>query len=202
MLIAHLVPGYFNGIISQPKWEQNWTQNQQILLWTFAFTGTFVPDIDVIFNILFHGVFNHSTLLTHSLFPVLIFIMIWSICKYVLHRDYFAEIWKLLAISWLSHIILDALVHKTPLLYPLSSEIIGYAPYRVYVGGIWYYLTDPIFLLELLLIAMGVGHWLYQRVTNKTTQRIFLSSFIIGYVFLAIVFVSILPYLQSLLPSL
>ena len=201
MLIAHLVPGYFNAVASQYHWDQDWTSKQRRILWTVAFASTFLPDIDVIFNITVRGIFNHSTLLTHSLFPVLIFTMAWGVCKYSLRRHYLSTIWALLAMSWLSHVLLDALVHKTPLLYLLSSEMFGYAPLRVYAGGFWYYLTDPIFLLEPLLIMVGVGHWLSQRIIDIKTRRVVLSCFVALYLISATIFILFLPHLQSLLPA-
>jgi len=201
MLIAHLVPGYFNAIRSQRHWDKNWTPTQQRILWSVAFAGTFIPDTDVIFNIVFRGFANHSTLLTHSLFPVLIFIFTWGICKYVLHKHYLSTLFSLLAVSWLSHLLLDALVHKTPLFYPLSSAMIGYAPTRVYKGGLWYYLTDPIFLLEPFLISVGVGHWAYRRIADTNSQRIFIALLAGINLILATVFMLLLPYMQNLVQN-
>lgn len=197
MLIAHLVPGYFIGVNAQKNWGDSWTSTQRRILWTVAFAGTFLADTDVIVNILFHGIFNHSTLLTHSLFPVLMFTLLSAICKYILRIPYISTALSLLALSWLSHLFLDALVHKTPLLYPLSSAMIGYAPPRVYAGGFWYYLTDPIFLLEPLLIMIAIGHWLYHRIDTIKTRRLMLSGLVGCYLIFATGFLFALPYLQS-----
>src|SRR6185295_16427529 len=81
MLFAHLVPGYFSVTQSQKTWRTEWTHQQRALLWAAALASTFVPDLDVIYNALVRGFFNHSTLWTHSLFPHLAVVLCWYILR-------------------------------------------------------------------------------------------------------------------------
>jgi hypothetical protein len=103
----------------------------------------------------------------------------------------------LLGIGWGSHLVLDMVVHRTPLFYPLSDVMMGYAPARVYEGGLFYYLTDPIFLLEPLLFAVAACHWLVVH-TEKGKRRVLglvgiVSAFMLG----SLAFLLALPMLQN-----
>ena len=62
MLFAHIVPGYLIGIASQPHWDAEWLQSQRKMLWAAALGSTVVQDADVVYNTLFRGFSNHSTL--------------------------------------------------------------------------------------------------------------------------------------------
>lgn len=163
MFIAHLVPGYFAAALSQPRWRSDWGPIRRAALWLFAFGGTVAPDLDVIYNLLFRGFFGHSVLWTHSVFPYLGLGFVWLLLREAWLWPYPRTAIGLVAIGGLSHVLLDALSHGTPLLYPFSRKMIGYLSPRVLEGGAGAYITDPIFLLEPLLVTAAAAHWIMQR---------------------------------------
>jgi hypothetical protein len=171
MLGAHLVPGYFATVKSQSRWSQEWSEPQRILLWAAAIGSTVIPDLDVIYNTLFRGFINHSVLWTHSLFP---YISI-GLCWWLLYRSGRWPYWQMLlgltTVGGLSHLALDVIAHGTPLFYPLSSVMIGAAPHCVVEGGFLAYVTDPIFLLEPLLLTLAAVHWILTGPDVKNSAR-------------------------------
>lgn len=60
----------------------------------------------------------------------------------------------LVAIGGLSHVFLDAIVHNTPLFYPLTDQTFGTGPKAIVENGVAAYLTHPIILLEVVMIAV------------------------------------------------
>jgi membrane-bound metal-dependent hydrolase YbcI (DUF457 family) len=163
MLIAHLVPGYFAAVQLQPRWQPEWNERQRLVLWAVALGSTVAPDVDVIYNALFRSFINHSTLWTHSLFPHLGLLLCWWLLRWTGRWPYLQMLVGLTAVGGLSHLLLDMITHATPLFYPLSLTMIGNPSERIRNGGIHEYLTDPIFLLEPLLLTLAAGHWLLRR---------------------------------------
>ncbi|MFN8493909.1 MAG: hypothetical protein U0350_40295 [Caldilineaceae bacterium] len=94
--------------------------------------------------------------------------------------------------------MLDVISHGTPLLYPLSLVAFGWPPQRVVEGGLWAYLTDPIFLCEPFLLGTAVTHWIWHNIPLKQARTLsiivimgFLVLFIAGYLYF-------LPSLQNM----
>ncbi len=202
MLIAHLVPGYFVAVKSQPQWEPNWNTEQRALLWTAALASTVIPDLDVLYNALFRGFINHSTLWTHSLFLHSSIVIVWWLLRRVGRWSYVQTLAGLVAIGGVSHLVLDAISHGTPLLYPVSLAMFGFLPERVVEGGLWAYLTDPVFLLEPLLLTLMAMHWILNR---KLMRQVRLRALIIlttGFGLFSVAFWLSLPALQGLAASL
>jgi hypothetical protein len=94
---------------------------------------------------------------------------------------------------------LDVIAHGTPLLYPASMRVVGVAPVRVVGGGIWAYLTDPIFLLEPLFLGATSVHWILGRRMASYVQRLVLAMTMCVLLLSTGVFASLLPVLQGLL---
>jgi hypothetical protein len=155
MLLAHLVPGYFASVKTQPYWKPEWSRRQRALLWSVSLFSTFAPDLDVMYNALFRGFFNHSLLWTHSLFPYLALALCWWMLYRAKRWPYVSMLVGLSALGGMSHLALDIIAHGTPLFYPLSMSIVGAPSAHVVQGGLRGYLTDPIFLFEPLLIALA-----------------------------------------------
>jgi hypothetical protein len=199
LLLAHLVPGYFASTYSQKTWRDEWSFRQRTLLWFAAFVSTFAPDLDVIYNALFRGFINHSTLWTHSLFVHLSIGLCWIILRYFRHLAYLQTLVGLIAIGGLSHLALDVISHSTPLLYPISTTMIGseLIPARVLQGGFWAYITDPIFLLEPLLIALMIGHWVLQQKFADRTKHLLLIGLVNSLAIFVGLFLWFLPTIQS-----
>jgi membrane-bound metal-dependent hydrolase YbcI (DUF457 family) len=198
MLVAHLVPGYFASVRSQRTWKPEWNRQQRIILWTAALFSTFAPDLDVIYNALFRGFFHHRILWTHSLFPYLAIGLGWYLLRAANRCPYMQTILALAAIGGFSHIALDVISHGTPLLYPLSMDIFGGAPTRVIEGGLWAYVTDPLFLLEPVLVAMAVGHWIYNRKMKTQRKRLLLGGLASALVLFIALFLLLTPTLQAI----
>jgi len=202
VLIAHVVPGYFAAVRSQAQWETSWNIEQRALLWAAALGSTAIPDLDVIYNALFRGFIHHSTLWTHSLFVHSSIVLCWWLLRRIGRWPYLQTLAGLVAIGGMSHLVLDAISHGTPLLYPVSLVIFGFPPVRVVEGGLWAYLTDPVFLLEpMLLTLMGI-HLILSR---KPMRQLQLGALIVltgGFVVFSVAFWLSLPALQSLAASL
>lgn len=171
MLVAHLVPGYFAVVQSQPRWRSGWSAGQRTLLWAVALGSTIAPDLDVIYNVLFRGFINHSVLWTHSLLTHLIILLAWGVLQRIGRWPFLQTMMRLITIGGLSHLLLDVIVHGTPLLYPFSMTMFGIPPTRVVEGGFWAYLTDPIFLFEPCLLTLAATHWVKHHLRDQRTQR-------------------------------
>jgi hypothetical protein len=198
LLVAHLVPGYFAVAKSQPHWKSRWSRNQRVALWVTALGSTVAPDLDVIYNALFRGFFNHSTLWTHSLFPYLGLALLWGLIRRIGRWPYLQTMLGLMTLGGLSHLVLDVISHSTPLLYPLSLHMLGAPSARVLEGGLWAYLTDPIVLLEPFLITLALSHWIiWHRQATPQSKKIALIGLTIGLVVFTLAFLLLLPELQS-----
>jgi hypothetical protein len=204
MLIAHLVPGYFIAAKVEQNHIAEWNTAKQRLMWSVALGSTIAPDLDVVRNFLFRGFFNHSTLWTHSIFVYLGFGLLWLGCRKSRTLTYIATLMGIIAVGGLSHLVLDIVAHGTPILYPLSMMVFGIAPQRVIDGGVWAYLTDPIFLLEPLMIGIAVCHWIYRRASlSAKTRKLFSIVVVCAILVFALAFVAFLPTLQrAVLPLL
>jgi len=84
------------------------------------------------------------------------------------------------------------------LLYPLSLRMFGVASGRVLEGGFWAYLTDPIFLMEPLLVALAAAHWIAGRRTAPRTKRLALFGLVSGLAAFTAVFLWLLPTPQRI----
>lgn len=163
MLLAHVVPGYFAIQVAKAHWPPHWKSWQKGLLWAAAIGSTIAPDTDVIYNILWRGFANHSVLWTHSLFPHLSVAIVGLLMPRTQRWGLLRMALLLVATGGLSHLVLDVIVHGTPLFYPLNMVMVGRPPQQVTDGGLWGYLTHPIFLLEPLLLSTVVLHQFRQR---------------------------------------
>ncbi len=198
MLLAHLVPGYFAATRSQSGWKPEWSKAQRRLLWGAALVSTFAPDFDVIYNLLLRGFFNHSLLWTHSLFPHLGVGLIWLSLRITGRWPYLQTLTGLVTIGGLSHLLLDLIVHGTPVFYPFSLWMVTTPSMRIVEGGWRGYLTDPLFLIEPLLLALAAGHWIWRHDLSrrmKTVLLIALMNLVIGFF---VLFLMLLPELQRL----
>ena len=122
MLGAHFVPGYFAAIKSRQDWKPQWNRSQRVVLWAVALGSTVAPDLDVIYNALFRGFFNHSTLWTHSLIPYLSIGIFWWLLGYSGKWRFLRTLMGLMAIGGLSHMLLNVIAHGTPLLFGSPSQ--------------------------------------------------------------------------------
>ena len=197
MLVAHLVPGYFAGVAATDKRTQ-WSDRQRILLWTVALGVTAVPDFDVIYNSFFRGFINHSTLWTHSIFVYLAVGLVWILLWFGTRWRFVTMLVGLVAFGGLSHLLLDALSHGSPMLYPLSWQLVGIAPRRVVIGGFWAYITDPIFLFEPFLLTLVVIHWTLTHNLPINGKRLIIACTAGGLVLFCICFLVLLPDLQGM----
>lgn len=199
MLAAHLVPGYFAAVGSQSKWPAEWSKNRRIVLWMVALVSTFAPDWDVIYNGLFRGFVNHSTLWTHSLFVHLGIGLSWLLLRRLGRWPFVQTLVGLATIGGLSHLFLDTISHGTTLLYPFSLHVFVFPwSIRVLEGGLVAYMTDPIFLMEVLLITIAVAHWITTWGAAPTLKKAALLTLASGFVIFSIIFWISLPILQNI----
>lgn len=201
MLAAHIVPGYFAAAISKSTWKSEWSARQRFLLWSAALASTVAPDLDVLYSMFLRGFFNHSTLWTHSVFVYLVIGLGWLILRLTNRCPYLKTLLGLVAVGGLSHLALDVIAHGTPLLYPVSMMMFGTAPARVVQGGVWAYLTDPIFLLEPLLFGIALVHWALQGRLKARTRKLVVAIVIAGISLFSATFVRFLPFFQSVVAS-
>lgn len=199
MLVAHLVPGYFAAVWSRPYWNLQWSRNQRVGLWIAAFGSTVAPDMDVVYNMVFRGFFGHATLWTHSIFVHLGIVLGWLLLCCIGRLPYLQMLVGLVVIGGLSHLFLDVISHSTPLFYPFSLRMIGAPSTRVLEGKLWGYLTDPIFLLEPLLLGLAAAHWtLTNRKATPRIKRIALVGLVSGIALISGAFLLLLPALQRI----
>jgi hypothetical protein len=201
MLIVHLVPGYFAAVKSQPGWKPEWHQNQRTVLWVAALGSTILPDVDVVYNVLFRSFFNHSILWTHSLIPHLGVGGLWLVLRSLKRWPYMQTFIGLVAVGGLSQLDLDVIAHGTPLLYPFSLMMFGLPSARVVEGGVWAYLTDPIFLVEPLGLTLCACHWILKRNIAPRVRTIILTALWTGLVIFTGAFLWWLDDIQELAAS-
>ncbi|MCZ7546587.1 MAG: metal-dependent hydrolase [Anaerolineae bacterium] len=160
--------------------------------------STFVPDLDVVYNALFRGFINHSTLWTHSLFVHAGIGFSWWLLRRFGRWPFLQTLIGLVAVGGFSHLILDILSHGTPLLYPLSLHMFGAPSTRVLEGGFWAYASDPIFLAEPFLLAVAAAHVVTHRRLASRTQKLALVGLASGLAVMTILFLLLLPTLQNM----
>jgi hypothetical protein len=197
MLAAHLVPGYLAASLSRPHWEPRWTRAQRSALWAVALGTTVLPDLDVAYNALFAGFFNHSTLWTHSVFVYLALGLLSLVLRRGKRYRYVGALAGLAAVGGLSHLALDIIAHGTPMFYPLSMAWVCLAPQRVVEGGVWAYLTEPVFLLEPVLFAGAVGVAVQRGSLARGVRRRVIAATLCALLLFGVVFVAALPRLQE-----
>lgn len=173
MLIAHAVSAYFAVKLTQTQWDEDWSQAQRWLLASIAVGSTILPDADVVYNIVVRGFANHSLLGTHSIWLYSIFMLSAIICK-LAKWHYLAWCLGFIALGGYSHILLDAIVHNTPLFYPLSMQMVGTAPQSIVEGGTPVYIRHPLFLLEIALWGAVLLHWFHKKC--KDSGQVFTKS--------------------------
>ena len=199
MLAAHLVPGYFAAVKSQSHWKPEWDKKQRTVLWIVALGSTIAPDLDVVYNALFRGFFNHSTLWTHSIFVHLAICLGWWLLGRSKRWPCLHTLAGLVVAGGLSHLVLDVVSHSTPLFYPLSLYMVGAPPMRVLQGGALGYITDPIFLAEPVLLALPAAHWIISRQPTPQVMKLALLGLVGGVIVFAAIFLLLLPTLQSII---
>lgn len=198
MLAAHLVPGYFAAVTSQSRWQSDWNNKQQSILWIAALASTVVPDSDVIYNWLFRGFFYHSTLWTHSIIVHLGIGLCWWSLRRTRRWPYLQTLVGLIAIGGLSHLIMDVVSHSTPLFYPFSLYMVGAPSARVLEGGVLGYITDPIFLSEPLFLTVAIAHWIVNRKATPCIMKLALCGLFAAAVIFSSIFLLLLPTLQRI----
>ena len=201
MLIAHLVPGYFAASISARSWPSTWGKVRRVALWSVALGATFVPDLDVIYNTTFRHFVNHSLLWTHCLFTYMAVGMLWLLVWRIGRWPYAQTLLSLCFCGGISHLALDVISHGTPLFYPLSKQLIGVPSERVLQYGVIGYLTDPIFLLEPLLLGFAAGHWALTRIRSTQARGFMLAGLCGVYVVFSSAFVFTLPVIQRMVDA-
>ena len=201
MLVAHLSPGYFAARYSQKYWHPAWNRGQRVALWGIAIGSTVYPDFDVIHNILFYGVPNHyyATLWTHSIFPSLTATLLTILLHITNRGSYLKTALSLFAIGTFSHLVLDVIAHNTPLFYPLTLQMIGNAPQRIVDGGLRAYITDPLLILEFVLLAAMVLDIITHLPYSSNSRRRLAISVISLTIVVAVLFVALLPTLRTML---
>jgi hypothetical protein len=199
MLVGHLVPAYFAIVTYVPEWNSAWSRLRRVALYVAAYASTVTPDFDVICNAIFRGIFGHTYLWTHSLFLHLGVAIIWWMLRRIGCWPYLQTMIGLIAVGGLSHLALDVVAHSTPLLYPVSMYMFGAPSGRVMRGGLCNYLTDPIVLLELAVIAVAVAHWI-GSLSNITPRlkKVVIVGLASGLLIFAVVFLYWLPALQRM----
>ncbi len=197
MLLAHLAPGYFAAAHARPGWEPDWGRAKRSLLWTVALGSTIAPDLDVIYSVLFRGVFHHTTLWTHSVFVYIPVGVIWWALARMGRHPYLRALIGLIAVGGASHLLLDVASHGTPLLYPFTLTMFGWPPARVLAGGLRAYVTDPIFLAEPALLALAAAHWVVASQPAPWVRRLVLWGLGCGLGAFTAAFLVALPRLQQ-----
>ncbi len=123
MLFAHLVPGYFAAAHAARRRDRGPAGRR--LLWAAVLRGTVAPDLDVIYNVLSHSVFHHTTLWTHSLLVYIPLAAGWWLLARMRRWPYLTTLAAPALLGGASHLFLDVASHGTPLLYPFTLTMFG-----------------------------------------------------------------------------
>lgn len=202
MLLAHIVPAYFAVDVLKPKWSREWGRWQRVILWIVAIGSTIAPDSDVIINVLTKGFAGHSTLWTHSIIPYLVLGLGCMMLKRAKRAPLLSMCITLVLVGGLSHLVLDVIVHGTPLLYPINLTMFGFPPRAVVEGGLVAYLTHPILLLELILVGLVAAHWIAGRSQRIRSRNSWLLALSVGIGLVAITYCVLLPWLRIMFANL
>jgi hypothetical protein len=160
MMLGHLAPFGPIAAAVERRWRPEWPPWTRMLLWAAALAGCVFPDLDIIANILFNGVWRHLYYLPHSLLPYLpVLALGWLLVR----RQRARLVGLTLLTFWasvLSHLLLDAVSHGTVLLYPLWRGPVGWTYPRISGHFLLDYVRSPNVWLEVgVLVAAGVW-WL------------------------------------------
>jgi hypothetical protein len=157
LLVAHFVPGYFAAAASQPYWNPDWSRGRRAALWAAALGSAVFPDVGYVSGMLWRPeIYNW----THSLFVWLGVGACACLLGYTRRWQYGQWLLGLTALGGLSHLILDAIAHGLPLLYPFSSSMVGTPSVCLSGSSNLAYVTAPVFLLEPALLALAAAHWI------------------------------------------
>jgi hypothetical protein len=110
-----------------------------------------------------------------------------------------AALCGVIALSGMSHLLLDVIAHNTPLFYPLSARMIGDAPSYIASGGLRHYVTHPLFLLEPVLLLLTALHWISSRAWPPSRRATLAALLIGGWLLFSITFMLTLPWLRSVI---
>lgn len=199
MLVAHVVPGYCIAAHTVQGNQRRWSPAQQALVWLVGLGAAIAPDADIIYNALLHGFIKHSILWPHSVFPYLGLLGIWLVGRAKRADSYLLALLGVFIAGNLSHLLLDAISHGTPLLYPLTLHMFGAPSTRILYGGARAYLTDPLFLLEPALLSAAAVHWLAHHVDDRRLLRLAQGLVVALWLVFCSAFLAFLPALRQLL---
>jgi hypothetical protein len=160
MLVGHLAPiGPIAAAVAR-RWESKWPQWTRLLPWAAATVGCVFPDLDIIANVVFNGLWFHLYLMPHSVLPYLPLLLV-AILLARWHRARLVG-WTLLAFCYgvLSHLLLDAASHGTVLLCPLWNGPVGWTFPPTHHVLLQSYVRSPNFWLEPGVMLAAAMWWL------------------------------------------
>ena len=163
MLVGHLAPIGPIAAATVRRWDPKWPYWTRLLPWVGAATGCVFPDLDIISNVLLHGLWLHLYYLSHSMLPYLPLLLLGlMLLRFSCTRAAGLTVMAFLA-GVMSHLLLDAVSHGTVLFYPLWNGMVGWTFPRTGSHVLRSYLQSPNFWLEPgVLLAAAIG-WLRRR---------------------------------------
>jgi len=202
MIFAHAFIGAIIAYIATPKMlqgteaEKFWKLNKKSVLWLFAILSSVFPDLDILYVLLIDNSAEHRKLLTHSIVPyTIILILVLLIIKIKKIDKYYSQ---LTLISWLGvlfHLIADLYVAPVYLFTPISNVMLLWQPFHINLkDGIKAYIFSPYMLTELIIIITGTILLIKSFINEKKELIILLS--ILGMILISAIG-TLIPFISS-----
>lgn len=202
MIFAHAFIGTIIAYIAVPNMlkgtgaEKIWKLNKKFTLWLFAIVSSIFPDIDIIYVLLNSNKIEHRKLLTHSIIPyTIVLIVVLAIVKTKKLDKYYSQ---LALISWLGvlfHLIADTYVAPVYMFTPISNIMFLWQPFYINLSaGIKAYIFSPYMFTESIIIITGTILVIKSFINEKKELIILLS--ILGMILIS-AFVTLIPFISS-----
>lgn len=188
MIFAHAPLGYLTAYATRRWWNQPLrTRSQRVLIYAIATVGGMFPDIDLVYFYFFNASLSHRQLLTHSLLPYAI-IMLLGFILVQLRFQRWRWLGRLLIAFTLgvySHFLADAWVGRLIVFYPFSTELFGLSSWSWYANSIFlrYSLTTN-YTAELLLFIVAGYTLVKKKLWYIVTAIILIVGGVLGLVWL------------------
>ncbi len=165
MIIAHGPLGYLITYSLRRWWQSALTAGQRRVLYFTAFIGGIFPDIDLFYFYLVDSTVSHRQLLTHSILPYSILLMLGCIGIFGVRKlRFYGWLCFVFALGAYSHIAADMIVGMAALLNPFSIEMYGLVSIAWYRDS-WFMRYNLVtnFTLEFIIIAGAIGTVIRKR---------------------------------------
>lgn len=149
MLIAHGPLSYLIAYSTRRYWQAaSRTRRHRTVLYAVAAVAGMFPDIDLLYYYFIDATQSHRQLLTHSLLPYVILLLVGLICYYFGRKPFWSIVIVYAGIGGLSHLLTDSIIGFTILLSPFFDLPVGLPS--------WNWWQQSLFMRQPLIILLGL----------------------------------------------